>query len=88
MGLREPPDPRSPEILPEVRYSVEGKIAQGKSGYWNNATRLELAVLLNDRGTATKALITAQRLLPAQARPARGRVAGDPLLSGPPELHP
>lgn len=56
MELREPPDPQRSELLPVVRYSVERKMAQGKPDYWDHATRLELAVLSNDRSAATKAL--------------------------------
>jgi hypothetical protein len=56
MELQEPPDPQRLELLPVVRYSVERKIAQGKPDYWDYATRLELAVIANDRDAATKAL--------------------------------
>jgi hypothetical protein len=52
MELREPPDPRSAKILPVVRYSVERKIAKGKSDYWDYATLLELAILAMDENEA------------------------------------
>src|SRR5688500_16846413 len=56
MELKEPPDPRSLEILPVVAYAVERKIAAGKPDYWDYATRLELAVLGKDEEKAAQAL--------------------------------
>ena len=45
MELRMPKDPRQSALLPVVRYSVERRIAQSLSDYWDFATLLELAVL-------------------------------------------
>ncbi len=59
MELRQPPDSRSKELLPVVRYAVERKIAAGKADYWDYATRLELAVLATDRESAATALADA-----------------------------
>ena len=56
MELREPPDARREQLIPVVRYAVERRIAGGKPDYWDHATRLELAVLAKDEGTAGTAL--------------------------------
>ncbi|HEU0079678.1 MAG TPA: TRAFs-binding domain-containing protein, partial [Longimicrobiaceae bacterium] len=56
MELREPRDERQAELLPVVRYAVERKIAKGSPDYWDFATRLELAVLADDREGAVDAL--------------------------------
>lgn len=59
MELRNPPDPQRKVLLPVVQYSVERKIASGKSDYWDYAIRLELAVLLEDENAAMQALADA-----------------------------
>lgn len=59
MELKDPPDPRREALLPVVRYAVERRIATGKPDYWDYATRLELAVLANDRAGAAAALADA-----------------------------
>jgi hypothetical protein len=56
MELREPPDPRWVQLFPVVTYAVERRIAGGKPGYWDYATRLELAVLARDEQPAFTAL--------------------------------
>jgi hypothetical protein len=56
MEIQEPPDARRLELLPVVRYSVERKIARGKSDYWDYATLLELAILGMDRDQAARVL--------------------------------
>ncbi|HBL27530.1 MAG TPA: DUF4071 domain-containing protein, partial [Acidobacteria bacterium] len=56
MELREPPDPRREGLLPVVDYANERKIAAGTPGYWDFATRLELAVLRQDEARAAAAL--------------------------------
>lgn len=56
MELRDPPDPRLQEVLPVVRYAVRRRIAKGSPDYWDDATRLELAVLAGDRDGALDAL--------------------------------
>jgi tetratricopeptide (TPR) repeat protein len=56
MEIQEPPDARRLELLPVVRYSVERKIARGKSDYWDYATLLELAILGRDRDQAARVL--------------------------------
>jgi tetratricopeptide (TPR) repeat protein len=48
MELREPPDPRRAGLLPVVTYSVQRRIESTQPGYWDHATRLELAVLDGD----------------------------------------
>ncbi len=56
MAVADAPDPRLPEVLPVVRYTVERRIAAGKADYWDHATRLELAVLARDEEKAADAL--------------------------------
>lgn len=48
MELRDPPDPRQPELLPVVTYAVRRRVASGQPDYWDHATLLELAVLARD----------------------------------------
>ena len=91
MEIADPPDPRREAILPVVRYAVERRIAAGEPDYWDHATRLELAVLADDREAADddlSAALTAVRepwepettarnlRLIRQAREARGEDAG------------
>jgi tetratricopeptide (TPR) repeat protein len=59
MELRDPPDDRSREILPVVKYSVARRLASGNPNYWDYATHLELAVLGGDEVTAAEALAPA-----------------------------
>jgi hypothetical protein len=59
MEQRDPPDPRRTALIPVVRYAVERKIATGKPDYWDYATRLELAVLAQEREAADEALADA-----------------------------
>lgn len=56
MEVTEPPDARRIALLPVVRYAVERRIADGVADYWDYATRLELAVLAEDREGASAAL--------------------------------
>jgi hypothetical protein len=56
MELKDPPDPRREQLIPVVRYAVERRIASGKPDYWDYATRVELAVLANDKEKAGQAL--------------------------------
>jgi hypothetical protein len=56
MELKNPPDERRHQLLPIVRYAVERKIAKGKPDYWDYATLLELAILVQDEPGARKAL--------------------------------
>jgi hypothetical protein len=59
MALRDPPDPRGPELLPIVQYSVHRRLASRKADYWDHATLLEIAVLNNDADAAFAALANA-----------------------------
>ena len=59
MELKEPPDERSNELLPVVRYAVKRRIEGGQPDYWDHATRLELAVLARDEQEAGAALADA-----------------------------
>jgi len=56
MELKDPPDPRRQKLLPVVAYAVERRITQGRPDYWDQATRLELAVLAKDEAEAEAAL--------------------------------
>jgi hypothetical protein len=56
MELKDPPDPRREKLIPVVAYAVERRIAAGQPDYWDHATRLELAVLANDRDAVVAAL--------------------------------
>ncbi len=57
MELRDPPDHRSREILPVVKYAVTRRLASGRSNYWDHATLMELAVLDGDEAAAGVALV-------------------------------
>lgn len=59
MELKEPPDPRRLKLVPIVAYAVERRIEKGQPDYWDHATRLELAVLGQDREGAESARDTA-----------------------------
>jgi tetratricopeptide (TPR) repeat protein len=63
MELAEPPDPRRLELLPVVRYAVQRRIAAGRPDYWDQATRLELAMLAQDHAAADAALADALALM-------------------------
>jgi tetratricopeptide (TPR) repeat protein len=52
MELRQPPDPRSEELIPVVTYSVKRRIESSQPDYWDYATLLELAVLESDEKKA------------------------------------
>jgi tetratricopeptide (TPR) repeat protein len=56
MDAGDPPDPRRKALLPVVTYALERRIAAGHAGYWEYATRLELAVLAGDKSAAEEAL--------------------------------
>jgi tetratricopeptide (TPR) repeat protein len=56
MERRDPADPRREELIPVVRYSVDRRIAGGRPDYWDQATRLELAVLADQEPEAMAAL--------------------------------
>ncbi|MRW82981.1 DUF4071 domain-containing protein [Pseudoduganella sp. FT26W] len=56
MELRDPEDTRREQLMPVVRYAVERRIASGQAGYWDYATRLELAVVMRDARTAQQAM--------------------------------
>jgi hypothetical protein len=56
MELRNPPDDRSKDLVPVVRYAVQRKIEKGRPDYWDYATLLELAVLEGNQEKATQAL--------------------------------
>lgn len=55
----DPPDPRSRQLNPVVRYAVERRIATGKPDYWDYATLLELSILAGDHAAATASLASA-----------------------------
>jgi uncharacterized protein DUF4071 len=59
MELCDPPDDRSREILPVVKYSVTRRLNSGNPNYWDHATLLELAVLGGDEAAAADALAPA-----------------------------
>jgi tetratricopeptide (TPR) repeat protein len=59
MELKDPPDPRREALIPVVSYAVERRIAAGKPDYWDQATRLELAVLAKNEQKAMSALADA-----------------------------
>ena len=63
MEIKEPPDPRCTKLIPVVEYAIDCRIATGKPDYWDYATRLELAVLANDKETAIKSVANALALL-------------------------
>ena len=56
MEIKDPPDPNRQQLNPVVAYAVERRIASRKADYWDFATRLELAVLANDKQRAAGAL--------------------------------
>ncbi len=45
MEIDDPGDPRMPEILPVLQYSVQRRRARPGADYWDHATALEIAVL-------------------------------------------
>jgi tetratricopeptide (TPR) repeat protein len=58
-------DPRRQALIPVVRYSVERRLARkGTADYWDHATRLELAVLMDDADTSADALGDAFSIAP------------------------
>jgi hypothetical protein len=56
MEVRQPLDARRQEILPVVRYAVARRLASNNANYWDQANRLELAVLDRDESAAMEAL--------------------------------
>ena len=56
MALRNPNDPELDQVVPVVVYSTSRKIARGAGDYWDHATLMELAVLMNDESAARTAL--------------------------------
>jgi hypothetical protein len=56
MELRDPPDPDRLALLPVVRYALERRLATGTPDYWDHATELELAILVDDQEGAKRAL--------------------------------
>ncbi len=59
MELLDPPDPRREQLIPVVSYANERRLASGQADYWDQATRLELAVLARDETGALDALARA-----------------------------
>ncbi len=49
-------DTRRVDLIPVVRYAVDRRLVGAAPDYWDHATRLELAVLGNDRDAANNAL--------------------------------
>ena len=47
---------RQKQLIPVISYSVERKIAAGKTDYWDHATLLELAVIAKDQKSAEQSL--------------------------------
>jgi hypothetical protein len=63
MEIRDPPDPERHRILPVVIYSAERRLAASKADYFDHATVLEAAVLMNDRERAERAAGDAMALV-------------------------
>jgi hypothetical protein len=59
MECLNPVDPRQSRLAEVVAYAVERRIAQGFGDYWDFATKLELAVLRNQKDEAENALADA-----------------------------
>lgn len=59
MEIRSPPDPRREELIPVVAYAVSRRIAGGRADYWDQASRLELAILARREAEAQTALTAA-----------------------------
>lgn len=55
MVLKQPPEARAAALIPVVRFSVEQRLKGSQPGYWDHATRLELAVLGIDQAAAEQA---------------------------------
>lgn len=64
MEIADPPDDRRRRLLPVVTYAVDRRIESGHPDYWDYATRLELAVLADDRDTASATLADARATKP------------------------
>lgn len=56
MELKEPPDSRRADLIPVVRYALARRLGSGTPGYWDHASRLELAALTGDQAEAEAAL--------------------------------
>jgi hypothetical protein len=56
MESRDPPDPRRKALIPIVAYGIERRLARSEPTYWDFATQLELALLMDKRTTAKRAL--------------------------------
>jgi hypothetical protein len=65
MVLKQPPDARAEGLIPVVRFAVEQRLKGSQPGYWDHATRLELAVLGVDQAAAEQAAGDALATLPA-----------------------
>lgn len=63
MEIRDPPDPERHRILPVVVYSAERRLASSKADYFDHATVLEAAVLVDDRARAARAAADALALV-------------------------
>jgi hypothetical protein len=56
MEFKSPRDPRQAKLLAIVSYAVERRFARTTADYWDYATKLEIAILLNDKDAADEAL--------------------------------
>ncbi len=56
MEVREPGDAAQQELIPVVRYANRRRLAQPSADYWDQATRLELAILGGAEAEAEEAL--------------------------------
>ncbi len=59
MEHQQPVSPKQKELLPVVSYAVEMAISHSRPDYWAYATRLEVAILANDRDRAEASLASA-----------------------------
>jgi hypothetical protein len=64
LASRDRHDPRIAELTPVVRYAARRRIAEGKAGYWGNATLIELAIIAGDESGARAALAQALEYKP------------------------
>ncbi len=59
LEVRDPSDPRIPDLAPVVRSAMKRKLSSRKPDYWDYATLLELAILQRDPDDARTALARA-----------------------------